>query len=364
MPGNSQRKGAVGHRGKPTAAGSGGRIRRGLEGKGPTPKAEDRPYHPAYKAKRSGAASRSGGMGQTGAEQPGAARSGGSKPGGPRSGGSKPGGPRSSGPRSSGPKSSGRGKSPGRTGRPGAGPEWVVGRNAVLEALESEIPIKSGYVADGADRDDRLREIFRIAAGRSIPLLQVTRSELDRMTGGAVHQGVALQLPAYEYLHPDDLLAAALDADDPLVIALDSVTDPRNLGAVVRSAAAFGAQGVLIPERRSAGMTAAAWKTSAGAAARIPIARATNLNRSLRAYADAGFALVGLDAGGETDISALAKETRPVVLVVGSEGGGLSRLVREACDVVACIPMSSAVESLNAGVAAGIALYEIARRHG
>ena len=156
--------------------------------------------------------------------------------------------------------------------------------------MEAGIPTKTAYVAEGAERDDRLRDIFKLAAGRGTPLLEVTRVELDRLTGGAVHQGVALQLPTFEYAHPDDLLARALDAPGvPLVVALDSITDPRNLGAVVRSAAAFGAQGVLIPERRSAGMTAAAWKTSAGAAARIPIARATNLNRALRAYADAGF---------------------------------------------------------------------------
>ena len=178
--------------------------------------------------------------------------------------------------------------------------------------MEAGIPTKTAYVAEGR-RAGRPAARHLQAGGRPRhALLEVTRAELDRLTGGAVHQGVALQLPAYEYAHPDDLLADALDADTvPLIVALDSVTDPRNLGAVVRSAAAFGAHGVLIPERRSAGMTAAAWKTSAGAAARIPIARATNLNRTLRAYADAGFSLVGLDGGAETDISAVAELVRP-----------------------------------------------------
>ena len=246
MPGNSQRKGAVRRKGRGNTAGSGGRVRRGLEGKGPTPKAEDRPYHVAHRAKKTA-----------------------------------------------------RRREPSRssaltTGRPGSGPEWVVGRNAVLEAMTAEIPIRAAYVAEAAERDDRLRDIFKLAAGRGAALLEVSRAELDRITGGAVHQGIALQLPAFDYAHPDDLLAAALDSDrEPLIVALDSITDPRNLGAIVRSAAAFGAHGVLIPERRSAGMTAAAWKTSAGAAARIPIARATNLNRSLRAYADAGLRLIG-----------------------------------------------------------------------
>jgi 23S rRNA (guanosine2251-2'-O)-methyltransferase len=315
MPGNSQRKGAVRRKGKGNTAGSGGRVRRGLEGKGPTPKAEDRPYHVAHRAKKV------------------AAHQGAGRPSTPR------------------------------TGRPGSGPEWVAGRNAVLEAMQAEIPVRAAYVAEGAERDDRLRDIGKLAASRGTALLEVTRAELDRLTGGALHQGVALQLPAFDYAHPDDLLAAAVDSDHPpLIVALDSITDPRNLGAIIRSAAAFGADGVLIPERRSAGMTAAAWKTSAGAAAQIPIARATNLNRSLRAYADAGLSLIGLDGSADTTISEVPGASGPMVLVVGSEGAGLSRLVREACDCLASIPISKSVESLNAGVAAGIALYEISRQ--
>ena len=313
MPGNSQRKGAIRRKGKGNTAGSGGRVRRGLEGKGPTPKATDRPYHKSY-------------------------RKGGDKS--PAGGGRPPQAPKS-----------------------GVGADWVIGRNPVLEALEAGIPVKKAFVAEGSDRDDRLRDIFKLAAEKSLPLLQITRVELDRMTKDAVHQGVALQLPAYSYAHPDDLLADALAADGvPLVVALDQVQDPRNLGAIIRSAAAFGANGVLIPERRSAQMTAAAWKTSAGAAARIPVARATNLNRTLRAYADAGFFLVGLDGESDTDIAGLPNASGPVLLVVGSEGTGLSRLVREACDTLASIPITAEVESLNAGVATGIALYEISRQ--
>ena len=159
---------------------------------------------------------------------------------------------------------------------------------------------------------------------RGTSLLEVTRSELDRLTGGALHQGVALQLPAFDYAHPDDLLARrpGFRPTEPLIVALDSITDPRNLGAIVRSAAAFGAHGVLIPQRRAAGMTAAAWKTSAGAAARIPIARATNLNRSLRAYADAGLTLIGLDGRGRHEHLRRSEASGPLVLVVGSEGAG------------------------------------------
>lgn len=319
MAGNSQRRGAVRKKGKGigqgNTAGSGGRVRRGLEGKGPTPKAEDRPYHKAY-----------------------------------RKGQAKP-----------KPTQGTRGR---RTGRPGAGPEWVAGRNPVLEALQAGLPATRIHLADGVERDDRLREILRLAADLGTPLSQATRLELDRLTGGAVHQGIALQLPAFAYAQPEDVLDAALNSGTaPLVVALDSITDPRNLGAIVRSAAAFGASGVIIPERRSAAMTAAAWKTSAGAAARVPVARATNLNRALEKFARAGFMVVGLAGEAETDLAEI-DWSDPVLLVIGAEDSGLSRLVREHCDHLARIPIASAVESLNAGVAAGIALYEISRARG
>ena len=184
------------------------------------------------------------------------------------------------------------------------------------------------------------------------------------MTGGAVHQGLALQVPPYEYAHPDDLLRRAADAGQaPLLVALDGVTDPRNLGAVVRSAAAFGAHGVVVPERRAAGMTAAAWKASAGAAARLPVARATNLTRALEAYqrrrARRRRARRRRRRRRCDDLEVAAD---PLVLVVGSEGQGLSRLVARACDVLVRIPIAASTESLNAGVAAGIVLYEVARR--
>lgn len=318
MPGNSQRKGAVRKKGKSTPAGSGGRVRRGLEGKGPTPRAEDRPYHKAYRKRRpdeparSASSTRSGG----GARKP--------------SGGA-------------------------------VGSDWVIGRNPVLEALQAELPVKRGLIAEGVERDSRLRDILKLAAEQGVPLLQASRLELDRLTGGAVHQGIALQLPEFEYADAEDLLDQALDSETaPLVVACDSITDPRNLGAIIRSAAAFGAVGVLIPERRSAELTATAWKASAGAAARIPVAKVTNLNRALVHYADAGFTVIGLAGEGTGDLSAIDPED-PVLLVIGSEGDGLARLVRENCDVLARIPISSAVESLNASVAASIALYELSR---
>jgi len=164
-------------------------------------------------------------------------------------------------------------------------------------------------------------------------------------------------------LHPDDLLRRVLEEPGPpLIVALDGVTDPHNLGAVARSAAAFGADGLLLPERRSVGVTPAAWKASAGTLARLPVARATNLTRSLKAYAEAGLLLAGLDGRGEIDLDALELATGPLVLVVGAEGKGLSRLVGETCDLTVRIPLVDEVESLNASVATGIALAEIARR--
>ena len=312
MAGNSKRKGSVRKSSKKPAAGSGGRVKRGLEGKGPTPKAKDRPYHKAYKEARR-------------AEKRAATR----------------------------------------TRKPkGDDVEWVAGRNAVVELLREGAPVSGIYVAEGAERDNRLREAFRLAADRGISLLEVTRAELDRLTSAAVHQGLAARIPPYEYAHPDELLDRADEAGEaPLVVALDSVTDPRNLGAIVRSAAGFGAHGVVVPERRAAGMTAAAWKTSAGAAARVPVARTVNLVRQLKAYQEAGCFVVGLAADGDLTLPELAADpdwsTGPLVVVVGSEGEGLSRLVSETCDRLVSIPMAGGLESLNAGVAASVALYAI-----
>jgi 23S rRNA (guanosine2251-2'-O)-methyltransferase len=234
----------------------------------------------------------------------------------------------------------------------------------VVELLRARVPVTTLYVAVRIDADERVREAIRRVADAGLPVLEVPRPELDRLTGGAVHQGLAVQVPPYDYAHPSDLLdhAAAVNGAPPLIVALDGVTDPRNLGAVVRSAAAFGATGVLVPERRAAGMTAGAWKASAGAAARVPIARATNLTRTLVDYQRAGLTVVGLDADGEVGIDELELAEGPLALVVGSEGAGLSRLVSETCDLRARVPMVGGVESLNASVAAGIALYEIARR--
>jgi 23S rRNA (guanosine2251-2'-O)-methyltransferase len=309
MAGNSRRRGARRAPGskKGAVAGSGGQGRKRLHGKGPTPPAEERPGHPAQR--RAKAAGAGGGQ------------------------------------------------------RVKDGPELLVGRNPVVEALRARVPATALYVALGVEVDERVAEAVRRAGDRGVPILEVSRPELDRLTGGVLHQGIGLQVPPFDYAHPDDLLAGAQQAvAPPLLVALDGVTDPRNLGAVVRSAAAFGAHGVVIPERRAAGMTATAWRTSAGAAARLPVARATNLARALSGFAKAGVLLVGLAADGETSLDGLDAAVDPICLVVGSEGRGLSRLVGETCDLRVSIPIASGTESLNAGVAASVGLAEVARR--
>jgi len=242
-------------------------------------------------------------------------------------------------------------------------PELVAGRNPVVEALRARVPATALYVAQGIDTDERVREAVALAGKRGISLLEVSRRELDRLVVGALHQGLALAVPPYRYAHPDDLLARALDSGTPpLLVALDGVTDPHNLGAVLRSAAAFGAHGVLVPERRAAGVSAVVWRTSAGAAARLPVARATNLVRTLTACRKAGLLVAGLDADGTTSLDALETAVDPLVVVVGSEGRGLSRLVGETCDVTVSIPMAGGTESLNAAISAAVTLAEVARR--
>jgi 23S rRNA (guanosine2251-2'-O)-methyltransferase len=241
----------------------------------------------------------------------------------------------------------------------------VAGRNPVLESLRARVPAAALYAGPRLDSDPRVTELIRLAADARIPLIEAGRLELDRLTGGAVHQGVALKIRPYGYAHPGDLLDRARErGEPPLVVALDGVTDPRNLGAIVRSAAAFGAHGVLVPARRSAHVSAGAWKASAGALARVPVAWATNLARTLAAYQEDGLFVAGLDAQGDTPVDDLEVADGPLVLVIGSEGRGLSRLVAQRCDVLVRIPITARAESLNAGVAAGIALHEVATRRG
>lgn len=309
MSGNSKNRPGIRKTNKKGAVkGSGGARRRGLRGKGPTPKAEDRVYHAAHKRKLER-----------------------------------------------------QRRDQGRHDR-SASTELVVGRNPVIECLHARVPATALYIAQGTRNDDRLTEAVQLAHSRSIPLIEVPRIELDSMTGNGLHQGVGLQIPPFEYADVFDLIGTVADSKEQgMVVVLDNITDPRNLGAVIRSTAAFGGQGVVIPERRSASVTAVAWRTSAGTAARLPVAKATNITRTLKEFQQNGYQVVGLDAGGDTTYDSY-DGTGPVVIVVGSEGKGLSRLVRETCDVLVSVPTASWVESLNASVAAGVVLSEFSRQ--
>lgn len=328
--GRSAGGGGYSKRGRPRP-GTGGYRRDRLEGKGPTPPGYLRPGHPAQRA--AAAAARAAATG---------------RPAGRGNGRTADSRDRS-GYSNSGPAPRGSGE----------GPEVVAGRNSVLESLRAGIPALALYVVGRAQDDERVAESVQLAADAGIAVLEAGPPELDRMTGGAIHQGVALRVRPYEYAHPEDL-AERTGPALPLIVALDGVTDPRNLGAVVRSAAAFGATGVVVPARRSAGVTAGAWKASAGALARLPVAQAVNLTRAIEGYKSLGFFVAGLDAAGKTGVRDMSIADGPMVLVVGSEGRGLSRVVAGACDLLVRIQMTSQVESLNAGIAASIALYEIA----
>jgi 23S rRNA (guanosine2251-2'-O)-methyltransferase len=238
--------------------------------------------------------------------------------------------------------------------------DTVAGRNAVVEALRAGIPARELVVASGVDIDERLEESVRLAQRMGISIREVERRQIEHMTGIANHQGIALVVKPFQYSSQKEIFARA--KVPALFVAVDGVTDPRNVGAIARSAAAFSADGLLIPERRNAPLTAAAWKSSAGAAARLPIAQVTNLVRSIEDAKEYGCFVVGLDGDADTTIEAMELADQPLYLIVGSEGRGLSRLVREKCDLLISIPMSNTVESLNASVAMSIALYSIDRK--
>lgn len=302
--------------------GGGARHRGALRGKGPTPKAEDRVYHVAHKRK----------LEREKREQ-------------------------------ADPRLAAK-RRVDKIRRQGKDENLVIGRNPVLEALRGHVPATTLYVAAHIDKDDRVREILDIAVKKGLPVLEADRYEIDDLAHGKAHQGVVLATKPFDYADLSELVEAAgkraeFTGRKPLFVALDGVTDPQNVGAVIRSAAAFNATGIILPERRSAGVNAAAWKVSAGQAARLPVARVTNLNRTLDDLKQQDYYVVGLDGGGTAEVGKTGFESDPLVIVLGSEGSGLDRLTREKCDVIAGIPISPDVESLNASVAAGISLYAV-----
>lgn len=339
--------------------GTGGHGRKRLEGKGPTPKASDRTYHKAYReriAAEKEATHREGVAKRVAA------------------------------------------KEKYRPHTTATGNEVIYGRNPVLEAAAARVPFRRLFVSSQVMKDQRLSQIVEKAAASGVELRDYSPADLDRLTGGGAHQGVAAEIARYEYAEVMDLWDRAVarreragagtvgdtagtgdgagtapaastganpaTAQPPLFIALDQVTDPHNLGAVLRSAAAFGADGVIVPEHRSAPVNAAVWKVSAGAAAIVPVAQAGNLVRALQGLKAVGAFVIGLDGGGDVALPQLALTDVPLVVVTGSEGKGLSRLVRENCDQIVSIPIDARMESLNAAVATGIALYQVAVARG
>jgi 23S rRNA (guanosine2251-2'-O)-methyltransferase len=380
---------------KASTSGSGGYGKKKLAGKGPTPKAEDRKNHKAFKMKQAAerkakalgikTAGKGAGNSKVAREFAESIKSPGAKAA--AAGGKAT--ARTTGRGGSTRVSSGKSvrdssrrgeflapaartagsagaarRSGDRVSKAADAAEVLSGRNSVLEALRAKVPATALFIATRIEMDDRVKEALKIAASRGIAINEITRPEVDRMTGyDSVHQGIALQVPPYKYQHPMEMLDTILSrGQTPLIVALDGITDPRNLGAIIRSVAAFGGQGVIVPQRRSTGGTASAWKTSAGAAARIPVALAANLNATLKDLKKRGCFVIGLDGGGDMQMHDFKLGSEPLVLVIGSEGKGLSRLVQENCDAIASISISGTTESLNAGIAASVALYEVSKR--
>ena len=315
MAGNSSRKGAIRASKKGPTTGTGGKNKKRLTGKGPTPKAEDRPYHAAAKRKKAVAKKTDGKtVRKSDGKEVRAVRA-----------------PRGDRPRG----------------------EIVAGRNAVLEALREAVPATELMVARSIDVDDRVAESLKLALHLGLPIREAHRAEVEGISPNS--QGIILAIKPFQYSSFEEIMQRA--KYPALIVALDGVTDPRNLGAIIRSAAAFGAAGVIMTERRAASMTASAWKSSAGAAARLPIAQVTNLARTIDAAKKEGLFVVGLDGESEDVISSMKVATEAIMIVVGSEGKGLARLTREKCDLVISIPISATTESLNASVATAIALF-------
>lgn len=236
----------------------------------------------------------------------------------------------------------------------------IEGRNAVLEAFRAGRPIDKLYVLDGCG-DGPVRTIVREAKKHDVILQFVTKERLSQLSETGKHQGVVAVAAAYEYSSVEDMLALAKDrGEEPFLLLLDGIEDPHNLGAIIRTANLAGAHGVIIPKRRAAGLTAIVAKTSAGALNYTPVAKVTNLKKTMEELKEKGLWFVCADMGGEQMYK--LNLTGPIGLVVGNEGEGVSRLVKEACDFTAGIPMKGEIDSLNASVAAGVLAYEIVRQ--
>lgn len=236
----------------------------------------------------------------------------------------------------------------------------IEGRNAVIEAFRSGKPIDKLFVLDGC-QDGPIRTIVREAKKHDTILKFVTKERLDQLSETKKHQGVIAYAAAYEYSEVEDIFELAeKKGEDPFIILLDNIEDPHNLGAIIRTANLAGAHGVIIPKHRAVGLTATVAKTSAGALNYTPVAKVTNLAKTMEELKDRGLWFVCADMGGESMYR--LNLTGPIGLVIGNEGEGVSRLVKEKCDFIASIPMKGNIDSLNASVAAGVLAYEIVRQ--
>jgi 23S rRNA (guanosine2251-2'-O)-methyltransferase len=246
-----------------------------------------------------------------------------------------------------------------------ANQEILYGVNPLLEALRAGSRVPSEIVVAEGAHDARLRELIELAQTRNINVQRASRSSIDRAVGNTHHQGVMARVAAALYADFDDLLSAIAarvgSQPEPLVVVLDGVEDPRNLGAILRTAECAGVDGVFVPERRAAGLTEAVAKSAAGAVEYVPISRATNLSRLIEKLKERNVWVVGADAAAEMNYTEW-DWTRPSAVVLGGEGTGLHRLVRENCDVLVRIPVWGKIQSLNVSVAAGVILYEALRQ--
>lgn len=236
----------------------------------------------------------------------------------------------------------------------------IEGRNAVMEALRAGKPIDKLFVLDGC-QDGPVSSIKREAKKKDVMIKYVTKERLDQISETGKHQGVIAYAAAYEYAELDDIFAKASEKnEDPFIIILDNIEDPHNLGAIIRTANLAGAHGVIIPKNRAVGLTATVARTSAGALNFTPVVKVTNITQTIRELKDRGLWFVCADMGG-TEMYKLNLKG-PIGLVIGNEGDGVSRLVKENCDMIASIPMKGDIDSLNASVAAGVLAYEIVRQ--
>jgi 23S rRNA (guanosine2251-2'-O)-methyltransferase len=252
----------------------------------------------------------------------------------------------------------------GRGTRGVAASERIVGGlHPVRELLRAGVPLHRILIASGRDHSEVLDDLLAEARSVGLPVEEVERERLDALSDGLVHQGVLAVAPPFGFVSLEDVLARADAAGErALLVAVDGVTDPHNLGSIARTAEAVGAHGLLLPQRRAASITPTAEKAAAGALAHLPVVAVTNLVRTLEELHERGVWSLGLDGDAEEDLAEHPLASEPCVLVVGAEGAGLSHLTRERCDALVKLPMRGRVGSLNASVAAGVALYELLRR--